>query len=266
MNAIIRSILWTITAAISIEFGVVIGQTTTQSACGTCTITESMNMTEATACAEANAIEQALIAAGAARRVTATSTLMELDNGRESASRWSEISEVSWNGGVTRVANQMINKSHDELGDFVVEVCADFSVQLYETVTDAGFRFEVGSLKPAYMDQEELTFSVQGPPGCMQAWLIEGGNAYRFFPNPSEPNSCWDANATIHLPSDASQQRYVLDWEPEAMDHTLLLLFTKSDLAAGAPSEWSEQSLRHWLNQIEPSERFVHHHQFWLDH
>lgn len=235
------------------------------STCGECAITESRTLADAKACAFQVAMENALREAGIERSVVGTSALQSLQTSEEHAlSTFIEASTISWRGGIRGTKDENETTRIDELGDVVVSHCATFDVWPYSTLSDPGFQFTINGLQNVYPDNAELTFNVKGPSGCLQAFLLEGDQVYRFFPNDSETASCLPENFDdVQFPAPASQRSYELFHEP-GIDGPWLLafVFTKKDRSPAVPATWTARELLFWIDSMEPAERCVRMHPF----
>ncbi len=234
-------------------------------ACGQCTVTETRTLADAKQCAYRSAVENALNAAGVERSVVSSTTLQSTQTNQEQALiTFIEASNVSWQGGITGSRNVEEFTRIDDLGDVVVEHCANFQVRLYETRPDPGFQFSIEGLQNVYPSPAELNFIVQGPMGCMQAFLIEGDKVYKFFPNDSEPASCRpDGFTASPFPTFESQRTYEIFHEPGVDGPWMLMfIFTKNDFASAVPVTFTARELLYWIESIEPEERYVRMHPF----
>ena len=234
-------------------------------ACGQCTVTETRTLADAKQCAYRSAVENALNSAGVERSVVSSTTLQSSQTNQEqSLVTFIEASKVSWQGGITGSRNVEEFTRIDNLGDVVVEHCANFQVRLYETRPDPGFQFSIEGLQNVYPSPAELHFKVQGPMGCMQAFLVEGDKAYKFFPNDSEPASCRPNGFTaLSFPTLESQRIYEIFREPGVDGPWMVMfVFTKNDFASAVPVVCTARELLYWIESIEPEERYVHMHPF----
>jgi hypothetical protein len=170
---------------------------------------------------------------------------------------------VEWQGGIRGERNGEYSTAIDDLGDIVVTHCAEFDVIEYKTKSQPNFRFTTNGLSPIYTDGAPLDFIIDGPAGCMQAFLIEGDRAYRFFPNDSEQEGCLERYTKTTFPSIESQRKYELYREPgEEGPWMLAFVFTREDMTASVPDEWSARELMFWMQSIEPENRFTKLHPF----
>lgn len=234
-------------------------------ACGECAVTDSRTLADAKQCAFRAAVENALSAAGVERSVVGSTTLQSVQQGEDEAlTTFIDASNVAWRGGISGTSDAAETTRIDELGDVVVRHCAMFHVKPYETRPDLSFRFTVEGLQAVYPSPAELTFDVQGPAGCMQAFLLEGDQAYRFFPNDTEPKSCRpDGFHNTAFPDPESQRKYELFHEPGIDGPWMLVfVFTKKDCAAAVPATWAARELLFWIESMEPEERDVKMHPF----
>lgn len=229
-------------------------------ACGECAVVGNRTLEQAQECAFQEAVAEALNLAGIERAVAVSSTLSTSQAGESFAQSFVEASNVSWRGGVTGVENVKMENRIDELGDIVISYCADFEVTAYESTADPAFRFDISGLKAVYADGADLAFQIQGPPAHLQAFLVEGEKAMRFYPNALEVGGELDfAGEGLMFPRPASQSRYEVFKEP-GIDGPWLLVFvlTKSDCSQATPEEWPARELMFWLHSIEPDQRFTH--------
>jgi hypothetical protein len=206
-----------------------------------------------------------MLAAGIERSVMSSSTLQSAQQGEDqSLTTFIEASNVAWRGGISGTANAEETTRIDELGDVIVEHCARFDIKSYETRPDPGFQFTVGGLQNVYPSPSELTFEVQGPAGCLQAFLLEGDQAYKFFPNDNELQSCHpDGFRSTPFPVPESQRKYELFREPGIDGPWMLVfVFTKEECAAAVPAIWTARELLFWVESMEPAERHVKMHPF----
>lgn len=230
-----------------------------KAACGECTVTETRTLAEAKSCAFNQSIEAAFIAAGVPRSVKSTSTLQFT----EATQLFFEAIQVEWQGGIRGERNGEYSKTIDDLGDIVVTHCAEFDVIEYKTKSQPNFRFATNGLNSVYMNNDPIEFTVDGPAGCLQAFLIEGDRAYRFFPNDSEKEGCLERFNNTAFPSAESQRKYELYREPgEEGPWLLTFVFTREDMVASVPDEWSALELLFWMQSIEPENRFTQLHPF----
>ena len=237
----------------------------TVEACGECAVTDSRTLADAKQCAFRAAVENALNAAGVERSVVSSTTLQSTQSNSDQAlTTFIEASNVAWRGGISGSRDAEETTLVDELGDVVVEHCATFEVRPYATRPDPGFQFTIEGLQNVYPSPAELTFEVQGPAGCMQAFLLEGEQAYKFFPNDSERASCRpDGFTASPFPAPESQRAYELFHEPGVDGPWMLVfVFTKKDCAAAVPATWTARELLFWIESMEPEERSVRMHPF----
>lgn len=237
----------------------------TVEACGECAVTDTRTLADAKECAFRAAVENAMVAGGIERSVLSSSTLQSAQQGEDAAlTTFIEMSNVAWRGGISGTANAKETTRIDELGDVIVNHCARFDVKPYETRTDPGFQFIVEGLQEVYPSPAELTFEVQGPAGCLQAFLLEGDQAYKFFPNDNELQSCQsDGFRSTPFPAPESQRKYELFREPGIDGPWMLVfVFTKKECAAAVPAEWTARELLFWVESMEPAERHVKMHPF----
>lgn len=237
----------------------------TVEACGECAVTDTRTLADAKECAFRAAVENAMLAAGIERSVMSSSTLQSAQQGEDqSLTTFIEASNVAWRGGISGTTNAEETTRIDELGDVIVEHCARFDIKSYETRPDPGFQFTVGGLQNVYPSPSELTFEVQGPAGCLQAFLLEGDQAYKFFPNDNELQSCHpDGFRSTPFPVPESQRKYELFREPGIDGPWMLVfVFTKEECAAAVPAIWTARELLFWVESMEPAERHVKMHPF----
>ena len=228
-------------------------------ACGECAVVGNRTLEQANECAFQEAAAEALNRAGIERMVVGSSTLSTSQAGESFAQTFVEASNVSWRGGITGVQDVTMENRVDELGDMVVSYCADFQVAAYETTTDPAFQFDVQGLRAVYQDESDLAFQVKGPSAHFQAYLIEGEQALRFYPNASEAGGKLDFSEGLMFPSPESQSRYLIFKEPGLDGPWLIvLIFTKADCTQATPEEWPARELMFWLQSIEPNQRFTH--------
>lgn len=237
----------------------------TVEACGECAVTDTRTLADAKECAFRAAVENAMVAGGIERSVLSSSTLQSAQQGEDAAlTTFIEMSNVAWRGGISGTANAKETTRIDELGDVIVNHCARFDVKPYETRSDPGFQFIVEGLQEVYLSPAELTFEVQGPAGCLQAFLLEGDQAYKFLPNDNELQSCHpDGFRSTPFPAPESQRKYELFREPGIDGPWMLVfVFTKKECAAAVPAEWTARELLFWVESMEPAERHVKMHPF----
>lgn len=232
-------------------------------ACGECAMGEERTVPEARNCAFSNAVEAALSASGLERVVQSTTTLQSAQTDDQSSQLFVEASAVTWKGGVRGEREGDYETRVDQFGDVVVAYCAEFDVVGYSTAPSPGFQFQVQGLQPVYEQGARLEFEVTGPTGYVQAFLLEGENAYRFLPNPQEPSTKTKPSTQTAFPTPASQQEYELHQEPgEEGPWSLVFVFTNADLSAGLPDELASRDLMFWIQAMEPANRFTVTHPF----
>jgi len=237
--------------------------------CGTCAVAGNRTLDQARACAYREATLDALQAAGVEKRVSSRSVLTYTQQGPEDArQQFLEVSDVAFQGGVTAERGTEVTTEVDAAGQVVVRHCADFQVRLYETVPDPAFQPRVEGLQPAYPSPASLGFTVHGPAGCLQAFLLEGDRVQRFYPSQAEPHSCFPSFDGTGFPLPERQHAYVLTDDPfppgEGGDgvRQLVFLFTRSDFSRSVPPDWEARPFLQWVQSLEPADRHLYLHPF----
>jgi hypothetical protein len=232
-------------------------------ACGECVVSGDRTLEHTRACAYQAAVEEAMRAAGVAKNVVSSTVLTSTQQGDDYArQQFFDVSEVTYAGGLSGMRGELVMNQVDARGDVVVTYCAEFQVQGYSTQPDPGFKHRVEGLQTVYASPGELQFRVQGPGGCLQAFLVEGTRAHRFFPSPAEPVACFSAFTGTTFPLPAHQHRYELFAPEEEALSQLLFVFTREDWTQSVAPELGAQDLLHWIQSIEPRDRDVHRHPF----
>jgi hypothetical protein len=231
--------------------------------CAECAISETMTKADARECAMKKAEEDALIKAGISKRVGSVSILHMSEQGYNFAENFQSVSQSEFRGAVVnrRILSEI--SYQDDLGDFIIELCAEFEVMEHGSDPDPSFMLEIGGLMPAYPNPSHLQFYAEGSAGYLYAFLVEGNAVYSFYPNEKEPDKFLEKGEQYVFPNPISQQHYLLSNDDPEAAKMLFFLYSKSPLYF--PATWNFEELINWIYRIEPSERYIILHPFGMN-
>lgn len=144
--------------------------------------------------------------------------------------------------------------------EIIYEIIIDATVIKYDTKPDIGFDFYVDGVKPAYSNDDKLTFSIRGTQeGYITIFNITDTDASLLFPNPYEKNQKVNTTATINFPT--VKIDYTLHTEMKVSEtNRLIIVYTKAPLQfikMDKNQVTTQEQIFSWIYSIPPDQRKV---------